>query len=351
MLALAETYSLSCWSGTFVSWRFALLGLISEQPFIKMSLDLSSAANQQAERLQQGSIGWSRVAGRLLHTQTDILPGDLTVTSGQNGAVWSQTLNLLFFMCNSSRFVTSGASSWVKALWMCFETNKWGYFWKETQLFGLNSDNKEIVNHMAVLWRCVFCRKVVSHQSFDRWSLGSQIIGTTILLLLLSASSSFSFWSEAGLSPKGDVTVKKKKTPNTNTYVDKQQETQGDVQRLHGQMKSCRRWAWGCSPSHHPTSSSPPTPSSERSSLKSSVKLSGRVSVVLPRHTDPSGQGAGEGCTGQRQGARTPLSLCLCVCVCACPHACRDISVQGLGVQAAGIIVFIWSDYSGGWNE
>lgn len=41
-----------------------------------MSLDLSSAANQQAERPQEGwSSGWSRGAERLLNTQTKIIPG------------------------------------------------------------------------------------------------------------------------------------------------------------------------------------------------------------------------------------------------------------------------------------
>lgn len=119
--AHAEAYSLSCWSGTFVSWRFAPLGLDSEQPFIKMSLDLSSAANQHAERLQEGSSGWSRAAGRLLHTQTEIIPGDLTVTSGQNGAVWSQTL--IYFSFFSLIPQRSEIRSVERRLQCCIDTS------------------------------------------------------------------------------------------------------------------------------------------------------------------------------------------------------------------------------------
>lgn len=135
--AHAETYSLSCWSGTFVSWRFAPLGLVSEQPFIKMSLDLSSAANQQAERLQEGS--WGRGAGRLLtHTHSGIVPGDVTVVSGQREAAWSQTPTHLFFFSyfrlilqhcevrNAATLQRCNAAltavSWVKTPWMCLET-------------------------------------------------------------------------------------------------------------------------------------------------------------------------------------------------------------------------------------
>lgn len=47
------------------------------------------------------------------------------------------------------------------------------------------------------------------------------------------------------------------------------------------------------------------------SSLKSSVKLSGFVSVVLPHHTYSSGQGVGKEHTGQTQ------AVCLRACACA----------------------------------
>jgi len=52
-----------------------------------------------------------------------------------------------------------------------------------------------------------------------------------------------------------------------------------------------------------------PALSFECSSLKSSEKLSGFVSVVLPHHTYSSGQGASKEHTGQTQ------AVCVCVCL------------------------------------
>lgn len=151
--AHAETYSLSCWSGTFVSWSFAPLGLVSEQPFIKMSLDLSSAANQQAERLQEGS--WGRGAGRLLmrtHTHTHRnRPGR---RDGGQRSEWGSLISdshsdshlfFRFFFClilqhgeirNAVTLLWQQCRGWRLSGCAWKQREQRGYFWKERRHLG-----------------------------------------------------------------------------------------------------------------------------------------------------------------------------------------------------------------------
>lgn len=176
-----------------------------------MSLDLSSAANQTACRKEAGR---SRRAVRLLHAQTEIVPAALTVASGRD-----EGLSFHFFFFNSfnssMRRGSYGGTSAVALLSQQVYKSKFGtcFETKRTKVLFLNSVK----------------------QSADYQNAKSLLLSSCslffVFVCLRPKQVSFHSWRESRQD---------KEKKNTNTRVYKQQETQAHVQRLLGQMKSCR---------------------------------------------------------------------------------------------------------------